>query len=84
VRAVYALNGRPHGRRLAHLVLADGGRALCGVLPGEPAPAVTCQGCASKWAYQTREGRSAMHRARLRLPFTLLADALRAQDGGTP
>ena len=79
MRAVYALNRRPAAwpaSNVAHLVLGDADRAPCGALPGEPAPAVTCRSCASRWAYRTREGRSAMHRARGKLVFTLLADAL--------
>ena len=77
--AVYALN-RPPGSTTAHLVLDDADRAMCGTLPGEPAAAVTCQGCASRWAYSTREGRAAMHAARREMIFTALGDAMHPGD----
>jgi hypothetical protein len=79
--AVYALN-RPPGSNVAHLVLDGVGRAMCGILAGEPAAAVTCQGCASRWAYSTREGRSAMHAARREMAFRALHDAMLPRQPG--
>jgi hypothetical protein len=54
--AVYAANAR-NGHRTSHLVVGDAERSMCGVLAGDAAPGVTCEGCRWRWATQTPEGR---------------------------
>jgi hypothetical protein len=69
--AAYALR-RPPSSTTAHLVTDGNDHAVCGTQVGDPAPAVTCTGCASKWAY-TDEGRRTLHRLRAETNLLALA-----------
>lgn len=69
--AAYALR-RPPGSTTAHLVTGGNDHAVCGTQVGDPAPAVTCTGCASRWAY-TDEGRRTLRNLRAEVNLLVLA-----------
>jgi hypothetical protein len=58
---VWARNRPPGG--VSHLAAAGSDRTICGVMTGDPAPYVTCRSCASRWRFQTVEGRRVASRA---------------------